>query len=78
MGKKPFLSLLLLFICYYTQAQFTDFGQDPASLRWKEIKTKDFQIIYPDYFETNAQKIANIYHALYSHSNTLEHKPVKV
>lgn len=78
MGKKPLLSLLLLFICYYTQAQFTDFGQDPASLRWKEIKTKDFQIIYPDYFEANAQKIANIYHALYSHSNTLEHKPVKV
>ncbi len=78
MGKRSILLLLLSFICCYTQAQFTDFGQDPASLHWKQIKTKDFQIIYPDYFEANAQKIANIYQALYSHSNTLDHKPVKV
>ena len=60
MGKRSILLFLLSFICCYTQAQFTDFGQDPASLHWKQIKTKDFQIIYPDYFEANAQKIANI------------------
>ncbi len=78
MGKKAILSLLLPFIFCCTYAQFTDFGQDPASLRWKQIKTEDFQIIYPDYFEANAQKIANIYQALYTHGNTLDHKPVKV
>ncbi len=78
MGKRSILSLLLLLIFCYTHAQFTDFGQDPASLRWKQIKTKDFQIIYPDYFEANAQKIANIYQTLYTHGNTLAHKPVKV
>lgn len=78
MGKKFILSWLLPFVFCCTQAQFTDFGQDPASLRWKQIKTGDFQIIYPDYFEANAQKIANIYQALYTHSNTLDRKPAKV
>lgn len=78
MAKKCIISAILFLIFFNTQAQFTDFGQDPAFLRWKQIKTADFQIIYPDYFEANAQKIANIYHALYTRSNTLDHKPVKV
>lgn len=78
MGKRFVLTFFLPFIFCCVRAQFTDFGQDPASLRWKQIKTENFQIIYPDYFETNAQKIANIYHALYTHSNTLDHKPAKV
>lgn len=78
MNKKFILLVLLFFTGFTAGAQFTDFGQDPARLRWKQIKTDDFQIIYPDYFEAGAQKIANIYQALYNHSNTLEHKPVKV
>ena len=77
--KKRLLSALLLFVIpLLTKAQFVDFGQDPASLRWKQINTPDFQIIYPDFFEKNAQKIANIYAALYRHSNSLAHKPVKI
>jgi len=78
MGKKIIQLIFLLCFAYTACAQFTDFGQDPASVRWKQINTKDFQIIYPDYFENNAQKIANIYAALYRHANTLAHKPVKV
>ncbi|WP_251622135.1 hypothetical protein [Odoribacter lunatus] len=78
MGKKITVSVLLLLLSLCGKTQFTNFGQDPASLRWKQIKTIDFQIIYPDYFETNAQKIANIYQALYTHSNSLAHKPAKV
>lgn len=55
-----------------------DFGQDPARFRWKQIKTDDFQIIYPDFFEANAQRMANIYAALYEYANSLSHKPRRV
>nr|WP_227461779.1 hypothetical protein [Odoribacter sp. OF09-27XD] len=72
------LSVFFLLLLFSAKAQFVDLGQDPAGLRWKQIKTEDFQIIYPDYFEENAQKIANIYAALYRHSNSLAHKPVKI
>lgn len=60
------------------KAQFIDYGQDPAFLRWRQINTNNFQLIYPDYFESNAQKIANIYSTLYRHSNSLGHKPQKI
>ena len=53
------------------KAQFVDLGQDPCSTRWRQIKTDNFQIIYPDFFEDNAQYLANIYEKLYAHANTL-------
>lgn len=77
-GEKAVVLFLLFFISHGIRAQFADFGQDPASLRWKQIETENFQIIYPDFFEINAQKIANIYQTLYTHGNTLAHKPAKI
>ncbi|MDE6452042.1 MAG: hypothetical protein K2L23_07130, partial [Odoribacter sp.] len=58
---KPLFIFLLFCSSVSSRAQFVNFGQDRASLRWKEINTPDFQIIYPDFFEENAQKMANIY-----------------
>ncbi len=79
---KHFYSILTIFIVLLFpisgQGQFINSGQAPSSLRWKQIQTPDFQIIYPDFFETNAQKIANIYQKLYQHSNTLQIKPKKI
>lgn len=54
--KNGLLFIILLFLSLVTRAQFVNFGQDRACLRWKQIKTEDFQIIYPDFFEDNAQK----------------------
>lgn len=76
--KNGLLFIILLFLSLVTRAQFVNFGQDRACLRWKQIKTEDFQIIYPDFFEDNAQKIANLYARLYQHANTLEIKPKKI
>ncbi len=77
--KKTLLSAVaLLCLLLPGHTQFVDLGQDPARLRWKQITTDNFQIIYPDYFEEKAQKIANIYQALYNHSNSLNHKPKKI
>ena len=53
------------------KAQFVDLGQDPCSTRWRQIKTDNFQIIYPDFFEDNAQYLANIYEKLYAHANSI-------
>ncbi|MCC8173843.1 MAG: hypothetical protein LIO65_05540, partial [Odoribacter sp.] len=58
--------------------QFVDFGQDPDRFKLKQIKTENFQIIYPDFFEDNVQKMANIYHILYHSANSLNHKPGKM
>lgn len=72
------ICIIFLFTTLCSSAQFVNFGQDRPSLRWKQIKTDNFQIIYPDFFETNAQKVANIYERLYRHANTLQQKPRRI
>jgi len=45
------LSPILLFGQYY------NLGQDPASLKWRQIRTPHFRIIYPENFEQKALKM---------------------
>ena len=78
MTKKAAILVLLILSTVYCSAQFVSFGQDRASLRWKQIKTDRFQIIYPDFFEKNAQKAANLFTRLYDHANTLQVNPRKI
>ncbi len=40
-------------------AQYYVTGQDPSNLRWRQIETQKFVLIYPDYYEAMAQKVAN-------------------
>jgi len=41
-------------------AQYYILGQDPASVKWKQINTDNFQIIFPKGYETNASEYANL------------------
>lgn len=59
-------------------AQYIDLGQDPSSIHWRQINTKDFQLIYPDFFEENAQHLANIFTLLYNSEMSLKQKPRKM
>jgi len=45
---------------YSANAQYYLIGQDPASTKWKQIKTDKFQIIYPDNYSNWAQYYINI------------------
>lgn len=78
MKRHLLLLWVLLFPVITGYAQFVNFGQDRSSLRWRQINTDNFQLIYPDFFEANAQKMANVYEQLYRHANTLQHKPGKI
>lgn len=78
MRKNLIIIIGFLLTAINSQAQFVNFGQDRAGIRWKQINTKNFQLIYPDFFEDNAQKMANIYEKLYLHANTLECRPKKI
>ncbi|MCX6247802.1 MAG: hypothetical protein NTW10_08725 [Bacteroidetes bacterium] len=61
MGKR-FFHIALLITCFsgHSYAQYYSTGQDPGSLRWRQIKTKKFQLIYPQDFEKKGQYLANI------------------
>ena len=57
MTKKGFTFILLLLFSLIGRTQYFQTGQDPASIKWRQINTANFQLIYPVEFEAKAQKI---------------------
>nr|MBC7614276.1 hypothetical protein [Pseudopedobacter sp.] len=56
--------------------QVFDASQNPPSVKFKQINTPDFQIIYPTLFEAEAQRMANTLEAIIKDvSKTLGHQP---
>ena len=81
--KNLFISILILIILISISptatAQLFDSDQNPPTLKWRQINTPDFQILYPDEFETEAQRMANTLQNIISNvSHTLKIKPRKI
>lgn len=77
--KKLFLLFVFVGTLGLTKAQYFQTGQDPASLKWRQIHTENFQIIYPDYYEVQAQKLASIMETVYKKGGqTLKYQPKKI
>ena len=77
--RQIFLLLFLLTGMSGAHAQFFTTGQDPASLRWQQIQTDHFQVIFPEGFEDKAQYTTNILeHAYDLAGRSLDHKPRKI
>lgn len=53
------LSLFYFFFSPCSKAQFYETGQDPYSISWKQIKTKNYQLIFPEEFESKARMFAS-------------------
>ncbi|NVO03666.1 MAG: hypothetical protein HXX09_13300 [Bacteroidetes bacterium] len=79
---KKFLSILLLYLIVFpnnSYSQYYDIGQDPASIKWKQIKTANFQIIFPDSFHQEANRLANLMEYTKSFDcNSLNSNPKKI
>lgn len=56
---KVFISFILLFSSLLSKAQIFDNEQNPPSVKWKQINTGDFQLIYPDEMQEEAQRLSN-------------------
>jgi len=70
-----FFSLLFTDI----QAQYYAGGQSPGSLKWKQVNSANFQIIFPEGFENQANYVANVLE--YAHAldgKTLDNNPPKI
>ncbi|MFZ4521561.1 MAG: hypothetical protein ACOYNC_07640 [Bacteroidales bacterium] len=65
---------VFLFIGFWvslqTSGQYFSTGQDPASIRWRQVKTERYQLIYPERFEKKAEYMANVLDIICRHENT--------
>jgi hypothetical protein len=59
-------SLVLLLSLLNASAQYYDTGQDPASLKWLQIKTGRFTVIYPEKYAAGGQDYARALEEAYS------------
>jgi hypothetical protein len=74
---KYLFSLCLLFVFFaIAQAQLTGMGQDPSSVRWRQIQTKRFKLVYDTCYENQAQKVAAILDYSLSISGNTLHQSV--
>ncbi|HBL76977.1 MAG: hypothetical protein A2W90_19605 [Bacteroidetes bacterium GWF2_42_66] len=78
--KKILYFLALAFILpIAAYSQYYETGQDPASIRWRQINTTNFQIIFPEDFEPQAQRVAYIFEKVYAYSaENLGQSPRKI
>jgi hypothetical protein len=75
MKRRFCLSVLLITVCCGLKAQYVDYGEDPARLRWRQINTEHYRVIYPAGNERRANLYANILESIYPHvRNTLSSK----
>ncbi len=77
---QKFIPLFIFVIFQYVSlAQYFNTGQDPASIRWRQLHSANFQLIYPDYYESQAQQLAGTLEQVYPYgAYTLKHNPEKI
>lgn len=81
--KLLLISIFVYLIsCFYSTnviGQVFDSGQNPPGIKWQQINTENFQIIYPTALESEAQRMANTLQTIIiSISNSLNKEPHKI
>lgn len=81
--KYLFISILTFIILINTSpsvfGQVFDNGQNPPSLKWKQINTTNYQVIFPSGFEKEAERTVNVLEHLYNYvGHSLKMKSRKI
>lgn len=75
-GIRWFLFLVGILLPGISTGQYFSTGEDPAHLKWRQIRTDNFQLIYPDHFEEKALKMAHNFERVYRElGSTLDYRP---
>jgi hypothetical protein len=67
MKKRLYLSILVTVFSLGLKAQYVDYGEDPARLKWYQLNTEHYRLIFPEGNETRANRYANILETVYPH-----------
>src|ERR1700690_2139998 len=64
--RQILLYTILLFSVQAVSAQYYETGQDPASIKWMQIKTGRFTVIYPEQYSKEGLIYAKSFEESYS------------
>lgn len=63
--KFSLVLILILFMVNSAYSQYFSTGADPANIKWSQINTTNFQLIFPEEYESKAQRFAAILEEVY-------------
>ncbi|MBN2806475.1 MAG: hypothetical protein JXR22_07430 [Prolixibacteraceae bacterium] len=73
---KNWILFILLFSTLAVSGQYYNGGQDRAALKWKKIDSQNFEVIFPEGFEKQAEKVVQLLEKSYTvTTKTLNHQP---
>ncbi len=79
MKKVIILLIIILSGSEIAKGQYFQTGQDPSNIRWHQINTANFQVIFPEEFEKQAQIFSSVLEKVYQFgSKTLNHSPRRI
>ncbi|WP_289054721.1 TolB family protein [Carboxylicivirga marina] len=81
MMKQIYLSIILSSFIFTLQAQYYSSGADPANIKWQQVNSDVFKVVYPEEIEAEAKRFIAMLDSLYEYGgHTLAHtpKPIKV
>ena len=61
--KRPAIQIILILFIFFPInifAQYYVIGQDPSSIKWKQLNSQYFRIIFPDGYQDKAQEYINL------------------
>lgn len=67
-GVLLFISFVLIFSTSF--AQYSVSGNDDSKVKWREINTEKFHLVYPQSFEAKAQELARVLDTMVNHIGT--------
>ena len=74
--KIGYVLIFLLLAGLHSFSQYYSTGQEPFSVKWRQINTANFQLIFPIEYSKEANRIANILQSSIEHvGKSLNHKP---
>lgn len=78
MLKRIFLFALLMWAIPSFSQYYND-GQDRAGIKWKYISSVNFEVIFPEGFENQAEQVVHLMEKSYQFTTqTLHHQPKKI
>lgn len=67
LSMKKFICLFLLLLPFRMAGQFVNYGTDPSSFKWRQVKIENFQLIYPMGNDSIAYNYARYLAMVYPH-----------
>lgn len=79
MRRRSALLLIFLSLCSISFGQYFSWGTEQTRIQWRQIQTKNFQVIYPKDFDSVAQEFTKKLEYVYAYcSKSLSHEPKKI